>query len=291
VFSDTPDPKWTVQVQGQQMRWQSFVVVAAVVPCCALVALRYVFDVWDGTTQTVLGISLGFTLVVLLARAATPFAALTGGIIAAVLGLAPLRSSGLASWHGSALPALITLFVLTWAATRFGRTKKQRMGVAEDKRGRNAAQVAANLGVSGLGAAFALTHPMLGEFCAVFVVAALAEATADTLASELGEVLGGPPLLLTTLVRVAPGTDGAISLAGTFAGTVGAVLVVLVAASTLGFGLRDAVCAGVGAVGGLFFDSLLGATAERRGWLNNDAVNLLSTLAAALIAIVLFLWR
>jgi uncharacterized membrane protein len=31
-------------------------------------------------------------------------------------------------------------------------------------------------------------------------------------------------------------------------------------------------------------DSLLGAGLERRGWLNNDAVNTLSTLAAALLA-------
>ena len=35
---------------------------------------------------------------------------------------------------------------------------------------------------------------------------------------------------------------------------------------------------------GLFFDSLLGATLERRGRINNDAVNFLSTLAAALFA-------
>ena len=45
---------------------------------------------------------------------------------------------------------------------------------------------------------------------------------------------------------------------------------------------------GLGAIGGLFVDSLLGATAERRGWLNNDAVNFLSTFAAAVIAGVFF---
>jgi uncharacterized membrane protein len=61
-------------------------------------------------------------------------------------------------------------------------------------------------------------------------------------------------------------------------------LVVLVAAITMGLGVSDAACAALGAAGGLFADSLLGATAERRGWLNNDAVNFLSTLVAAVMA-------
>jgi uncharacterized protein (TIGR00297 family) len=273
-----------VQVQEQQRRWQSWLVLAAVVPACAIGTFQH-------ATRTALGISVALALLVLLARAATPVAALTGGVIAAVLTLAPVSSPGSSSWHRSALPSLIALFVLTWAATRFGRSQKQRLGLAEDKRGRNAAQVAANLGAAGLGAAAALTRPLPGSLYAMVVVAALAEATADTLASELGEVLGGPPLLVTTFARVAPGTDGAVSLAGTAAGTGGAVLVVLVAVSTLGLGLGEAVCAGLGAVGGLFIDSLLGATAERRGCLNNDAVNFLSTIAAAAIAILIFIVR
>src|SRR6202034_1479125 len=136
----------------------------------------------------------------------------------------------------------------------------------------------------GLAAAVALNHRLPGTWNAVVVVAALAEATADTLASELGEVLGGPPLLITSLRRVAPGTDGAISLAGTVAGTSGAAGVGMVAISTFGLRLGDALTAGLGAVAGLFVDSLLGATVERRGWLNNDAVNFLSTLAASAIA-------
>jgi uncharacterized membrane protein len=40
-----------------------------------------------------------------------------------------------------------------------------------------------------------------------------------------------------------------------------------------------------GAVFGLFFDNLLGATLEQRGWLNNDAVNFLSTASAAVFAL------
>ena len=42
-----------------------------------------------------------------------------------------------------------------------------------------------------------------------------------------------------------------------------------------------------GGVFGLFFDSLLGATLERRGWLNNDTVNFLSTAGAAAFALAL----
>jgi len=42
-----------------------------------------------------------------------------------------------------------------------------------------------------------------------------------------------------------------------------------------------------GAVFGLFFDSLLGATFERVGWLNNDAVNFLSTASASGIALAM----
>jgi uncharacterized protein (TIGR00297 family) len=267
-----------VRVNDQQLRWQSWLVLTAALPWCAIASLRFAMAAWNGATQTALAISLGLALLVFLARAATPLAALTGGVITAALTL------GLPPWYRSALPALLALFVLTWTATRFGRGQKQRLGVAEDKRGRNAAQVAANLGVAGLAAAVALGHRLPGTWYAVVVVAALAEATADTLASELGEVLGGPPLLITTLRRVAPGTDGAISLAGTVAGTSGAVVVVLVAVSTFGLRLGDALAAGLGAVGGLFVDSLLGATAERRGWLNNDAVNFLSTLAASAIA-------
>jgi uncharacterized protein (TIGR00297 family) len=271
----------------RKLRWQSWLVLTAVAPLCAVAALRYSVAAWSGATQTGLLISLTLALLVWLAGAATPLAALTGGVITAVLCLAPLSVAGVfAPWYHSALPPLIALFLLTFSATRFGRAKKQRLGIGEDGRGRNGAQVAANLGIAGLAAAAALGHRLPGAWCAVVVVAALAEATADTLASELGEVLGGEPLLLTTGRRVAPGSNGAVSVAGTLAGTGGAVVVVLVAVATLGLSLHSALSAGFGAFAGLFVDSLLGATAERRGWLNNDAVNFLSTVAASVLAIL-----
>jgi uncharacterized protein (TIGR00297 family) len=87
--------------------------------------------------------------------------------------------------------------------------------------------------------------------------------------------------MITTLRTVEPGTDGAISLAGTLAGVVAASIVASAGTLALRGDLAMFWISCAGAVFGLFFDSLLGATLERRGWLNNDAVNFLSTASAA----------
>src|SRR5271155_1425159 len=93
------------------MRWQSWLVLSAVVPWGAVAALRHAAGFWTGATKTALGISLGLGLLVFLARAATPLAALTGGVITAVLTLAPLPASGLSSSYHSALPSLLALLL------------------------------------------------------------------------------------------------------------------------------------------------------------------------------------
>lgn len=217
-------------------------------------------------------------------RAATETAALTGGVFTTALYLAT------PGWR-TALWPLLALLLLTLAATRFGRARKEKLGVAESRRGRTAAQVAANLGTAVLaGLPLSLARDpaplrILGSHAMrMALAAALAEAAADTLSSELGEVLAGEPYLLTTFRRVPAGTDGAISLAGTLAGLTGAIVVAGVASFALGFTAAQAATVVLAAIIGLFVDSFLGAVLERRGWLNNDAVNFLSTFASALLA-------
>jgi uncharacterized protein (TIGR00297 family) len=91
--------------------------------------------------------------------------------------------------------------------------------------------------------------------------------------------------MITTLRTADPGADGAISVAGTLAGIAAGVTVALAGTLALRGDLALFWISSAGAVFGLFFDSLLGATLERRGWLNNDAVNFLSTASAAAFAL------
>jgi uncharacterized protein (TIGR00297 family) len=217
--------------------------------------------------------TVGFAGSARLLRGVTTSGSLAGGAVCFVLMLA-------AGWGGFA--ALCSVFLLTWAATRLGYSRKQRLGTAERQGGRNAGQVLANLGVAaGAAGLYVAIHDP--RFLAA-VAAALAEVAADTLSSEVGLALGGTPRLATTWRQVSSGTNGGVTVGGTFAGVAGATLIVLVCV-VAGVVPRRAfwACAGAGLLG-MAADSLLGATVERRGILGNNGVNFLSTAIAAVIA-------
>ncbi len=220
-------------------------------------------------------VSAAFALLVWLLRSATGPAAVLGGVICCILLLAQAHGG---PWERTAFPELLALFILTFGATRFGRRHKERLGTSEPKTGRRAAQVIANLGVAGLCAGAASSWLFLA------CVAALAEATADTVSSELGQVLGGRTVLLTTLREVPPGTDGGISVAGTLLGAAAALAIAAIAWATRPVSLPGAALVFLAGTAGLLLDSLLGATVERRGWLGNDLVNFTSTALAAALA-------
>lgn len=220
------------------------------------------------------GITLVFAVGGRLVRGVTNSGAAAGAVVCFTLLL------GL-GWDGFA--TLVTVFLLTWVATRFGYVRKQAMGTAEARSGRTAKQVLANLGV-GAGAAVLLAVTSRHVF-ALAACAALCEAAADTVASEIGQAVGGRPRLISNWRTVEPGKNGAITVAGTIAGCAAALAVAAIFGWLGPRGLRPVLgCAGAG-IAGMIADSLLGATLEQRGILGNDAVNCLSTLIAAAIAI------
>ena len=211
--------------------------------------------------------------------------------LALVLGMASARGAagGLVVgtpvylWLGPEGFALLVLFVVGGSGlTRLGYARKHRAGTAQERGGRRGARNAlANAGIAVLCAAlYALD---VSDAFAAAYVAAVGAAFADTAESEVGQLSRRPPRLVTTLRRVPPGTDGAVSLPGTLAGISASVLT---AALGWAFGLvgSPAVAAlvAVAAFLGTVADSLVGARFPRLG---NEATNVACTLVAALLAL------
>ena len=280
-----------------KLQWQSKTILLLVFP---FVGADVVLETrWWATQMPVvaiwtLSLSVLLGLVAFKVRSARAGAALGGAAITASLMYATVSFPYL-PWKTGLIPVAV-LLVLAALATRLGRKRKESLGTAESKRGRAAAQVAANLGVAAIVSNALVLSWMAKQtwlpqakvfpaaaFC--LGLAALAEAAADTVSSELGQVLSGSPRMITTFRKADPGTDGAISLGGTVTGIIAGGLVAASGAWALEGGWwMLAVCWSAG-VFGLFFDSLLGATLERRGLINNDAVNFLSTMSAAAFAL------
>ncbi|GGA60992.1 hypothetical protein GCM10011507_10640 [Edaphobacter acidisoli] len=276
------------RVPAERERWQSRALVWVVGTLLAVAAVAPVvvdFHGWRGLRVVALPFLLSamFALLVWALRAATGAAAVMGFFVCFILAGRPVVSSAVSGrivFH-PAIAALVAVFVLTYVATRFGRARKAARGLAEARKGlRAASQIVANLGVAALAAA-------VGSYAGC--IAALAETAADTVSSEIGQAVGGPAWLITSWRRVSPGTDGGVSLVGTVAGVLAALVIV-------GFGglhhalWPEGLVVFVAACAGLVFDSLLGATVERRGWVGNDWVNFASTLFAAAVAGVLGRW-
>jgi uncharacterized protein (TIGR00297 family) len=242
---------------------------------------RFPANVYSG-----IGISLAFAIVVWLLKAATPVGAAYGGMICLQLMFWTSSSDG--PIGRSAVTPLAVLFVLTFISTRAGRYRKAKSGLAEKKSGRSAAQVIANLSVAALCVTPIMIVLIGSRMMEIMCLAALAEATADTVSSEIGQAFGGDPVLIAGLRLVEAGTDGAVTFLGSCAGVAGGAMVAIAGEWAMRLDARAMLTALGAAVCGLFFDSLLGATVERRGWLGNDLVNFTSTLFAALLAVVFY---
>ena len=163
------------------------------------------------------------------------------------------------------------LGVFFYSAMQFSRwradDKRQRSyDVLPDSRSRDAWQVLAN---GGFFATAAVIWGVDGSWEAgLFGFGALATATADTWATEIGMALDGTPRSIITWTPVAPGTSGGVSAFGTGAAVAGSFLIALlaVASFTTPFDIPRLEAVFVGGLAGAIADSLLGATVQSRRW-------------------------
>jgi uncharacterized protein (TIGR00297 family) len=287
------------RLQSSVLVWVVGALLAALCFQTALFAYALA-ERFPGFVFGALWISVVFAVIAFVLRAATLAGAAFGGMVCLLVVFWMGRFED--SPQRSGLTPLVLLFVLTFVATRLGRQRKAATGLAEAGQGRSASQVIANLGVAGVASSWMGAAALLAcirgvivdydaplRLVGTVVLAAFVEATADTVSSEIGQAFGGSPVMLTTMQRVEPGTDGAVSVLGSVAGVAAGAVEGLAGMWAVRLHLRDGVIAVFAGAAGLFFDSLLGATLERRGWLGNDLVNFTSTLFAAALALGLMM--
>lgn len=177
--------------------------------------------------------------------------------------------------------------------------EKEEKGIAEGRGGRRGPENVWGSAATGLiCAALSAQLPNLGflnqflsyDLLILAYVSSLATKLADTFASEIGKAYGKTTFLITTLERVEPGTEGAISLEGTVAAAVGGSLLPIYA-TLIGFMNGGIVSIGIATLAAFLAtnaESLIGATLQgKKGfeWMTNEVVNFLNTVIGAAIAI------
>jgi uncharacterized protein (TIGR00297 family) len=208
------------------------------------------------------------------------------------------RSGALAGFAVALLAALglgaaallpLAIFVLgSGVLTQVGRGRKERIGAAEPDGGRRGvAHVAAKLTLPAAASALALFGAAPERALALVYTASLAGAFADTAATELGPVIGGPAFGFRAgrIAALPHGTPGGMSAAG-FAAAAAATLAV--AGSAWSVLLLDSIpAAGIAAGAGFLASGLESLLAGTR-WgtsLGHFGRNVFLSLASAGLAV------
>ena len=204
------------------------------------------------------------------------------GMIGAFLGLLIFLAGGYAG-----IAMLAMFFALGTMATSWKLNQKAHLGLAEtDKGRRSVGEVVANAGVPAILGLVGLAFPPHTSLMQVMIAASFASATADTLSSELGNVYGTRFFNILTLKKDTRGLNGVVSIEGTLIGIAGSAIIAIVYYVAYGLFTHLWIIIVAGTVGNIS-DSLLGATLERSGHLNNNRVNFLNTAIAACCCLII----
>jgi uncharacterized protein (TIGR00297 family) len=188
--------------------------------------------------------------------------------------------------------------------TKVRFTEKEKRGLAESRGGRRGPENVWGSALTGLlcaicsvlavgenGGYYGRGGSFLGLSSNLFLlgyVASLSTKLADTFASEIGKAYGKTTFLITNFSRVAPGTEGAVSVEGTAAAAVGGLLLSFCG---LGLGFLDdmpaVIISSIAAFLATNVESVLGATLQDKkglSWITNEVINFFNTAIGAVLA-------
>lgn len=218
-----------------------------------------------------------FALFALLSRSTDALGALAG-----------VFGASISFWRfGPAGAGLYLLFPIAgFAITQIGRSRKTALAGSRHEV-RSWQHALANTGAALIVAVLPKMLLSPAAHQALFV-AALAAALSDTASSEIGLLARSKPRLITSWREVEPGEDGGVTLLGSTAGLLfGACLPILALSAGLIAEWWVVLLVTCAAMGGNLVDSLLGSALERRGMLDNHAVNFAGTGSAVVITAVI----
>jgi uncharacterized protein (TIGR00297 family) len=204
-----------------------------------------------------------------------------GALSAVLIGTVITAGFGL-----QAFALMAGFFLVGSTVTKLGYARKLSLGIAQEKGGaRGWRNAFANGGIPALLALFGLLSE--GPAHTAYLIAyaaAVATAAADTCSSEIGKAYGKRTFLITTFRPVPAGTEGAVSVEGTLGGLFGAAFIGSLGVLTGLFAAEGALIVTLAGFLGALAESVIGTVAEKRGWLDNHALNALNTAIGAAIA-------
>ena len=230
------------------------------------------------------GFCINFILIYLFCR--VPLMTKGGWISAGVLGSILW---GCLSWQGW----LSVVFYLLFGSlvTKIGYEFKRQKGIAEKRGGRRGPENV--LGSAATGLFFAVMVKLNFAnllFYQIGFAASFAAKLADTFGSEIGKRFGGNTYLITSFRKVDRGTEGGVSLEGTIASALGAIIMSLTMLTlSIITTKHQFVIVSISGFLATISESIIGAKFQEKYKLSNELVNAIQTSIASSIAIFILI--
>ncbi|KAK6270214.1 hypothetical protein POUND7_007319 [Theobroma cacao] len=214
---------------------------------------------------------------------------LSGICAAFLLGTLTWRAFG-----SSGFLLVASYFVIGTAVTKVKMAQKEAQGVAEKRKGRRGPGSVIGSSAAGCVCAFLTIYGVGGEaFTRLWrlgFVASFCTKLSDTVSSEIGKAYGKTTYLVTNFKIVPRGTEGAVSVEGTFAGLLASILLAFIGCLLGEINVPEVVICVIASQIANLGESIIGAAFQGKEgfrWLNNDAVNVINISIGSILAVLI----